>query len=124
MEERFRPVLKMLAVFYKEAADFVLTTKRTGERQQEIEFAERAAEARVFNLLYNLPAAIKAAEKQIEVAKEMRDRYKNAQEAGLVGGDVERRPGGTPIVIEKGRTLSETLEKLEARKAKMREGGN
>lgn len=114
----------MLAAFYKEAADFVLTTKRTGERQQEIEFAERAAEARVFNLLYNLPAAIKAAEKQIEVAKEMRDRYKNAQEAGLVGGDVERRPGGTPIVIEKGRTLSETLEKLEARKAKMQEGGN
>jgi hypothetical protein len=114
----------MLAAFYKEAADFVLTTKRTGDRQQEIEFAERAAEARVFNLLYNLPAAIKAAEKQIEVANAMRDKYKNAQEAGLAGGIVERRPGSTPIVIEKGRTLSETLEKLQAQKAAMREGGN
>jgi len=114
----------MLAAFYKEAADFVLTTKRTGERQQEIEFAERAAEARVFNLLCNLPAAIKAAEKQIEVANAMKDKYKNAQEAGQIGGAVEHRPGGTPIVIEKGRTLSETLEKMQQQKAAMREGGN
>jgi hypothetical protein len=75
-EERFHPVLRLLASLYKENVDQLIGQHRTGAVAEQFELAERAAVARITATLFNLPAAIKAAVDELEKRKSYLEKMK------------------------------------------------
>jgi hypothetical protein len=121
--EGFQPVLKLLAVLYKEKSEAVLYAQRDGSIKQQMQLAENSAVARTLNLIYNLPAAIKEAQRQLEEREEAKKAFTQHQESPIVS----RVGSAESISAEKEihKTYAATLDKMkEQKEALKKEGGN
>lgn len=69
-----------MAGLYKVSVDTLVTDLRTGDGRQLYRHAEAAAVARVTGTLFNLPEAIKNAERELEGRKAQMEKMKTAAE--------------------------------------------
>ena len=108
----------LLASLYKESMDRLLIMRPRGLVSEQYIISELTAEARVYAQLFNLPQVIKGLEEEFENQRLKKQAFSEAQEGGDLGlgGETNRRKGTTPILVEPGTSLADTLK---ARKDRM-----
>ena len=117
-EDRFQPVLKLLASLYKDSADRCLGARRTGDAKLEFELAELAAQARVYSMLYSLPEYLKKAKDELENRSRVMEKLKAEQQSFAFSDSTE-----VQNVPNLGQSYQEALAARRARARMTGQGG-